>query len=234
MQFAALGAELIITSRSAGKLDSLKKKIESEHNVPVHCYAFDVRDRKAVEAFYNELPERLQAVDILLNNAGLASGFDLIQESNLDDIEDMIDTNLKGLLYVTRAFTPKMAERNSGHIINLGSLAGHEVYPRGAVYCATKFGVNALSKGFRFDLLGHGIKVTSIDPGLVETNFSVIRFHGDSERAKNVYKGLDPLVAEDIADAVIYAATRPPHVNINEIIMTPVAQGSTTISHRKS
>jgi 3-hydroxy acid dehydrogenase / malonic semialdehyde reductase len=172
----------------------------------------------------NALPAEWKAVDVLINNAGLAAGLDSIQSGNIDDWEQMIDTNLKGLLYVTRAILPNMIERNQGHIINIGSVAGHYVYPHGVVYCATKFGVNALSSGLRMDLQGTKIRVSTVDPGAVETNFSVVRFKGDEKRAAAVYAGMEALTPNDIADAVFYCASRPPHVNISEIIVLPTDQ----------
>ena len=180
-----------------------------------------------------DLGEEWKNVDVLVNNAGLARGFDKIYEGNLTSWEEMIDTNLKGLLYVTRNILPLMVERKKGHVINIGSTAGHEVYPNGNVYCATKFAVNALTKGMRMDCLEHKIKVSTVDPGMVETEFSIVRFSGDKERAEKVYEGLKPLTQEDIADAVVYCATRPEHVNINEIILSPLAQASATQVIRK-
>ncbi|MCE1188956.1 MAG: SDR family NAD(P)-dependent oxidoreductase [Ignavibacteria bacterium] len=232
-QFAAEGSTLILTARNDEKLQRLAANLCEKYGINVYAGQLDVRDYDAVVKFYNELPEELQQIDILINNAGLARGMEPVQGLSVDAYNEMIDTNVKGLLYVTKVFVQGMMQKKGGHIINLGSLAGHEVYPKGAVYCATKFAVNALSKGLRFDLLEYGIKVTSIDPGLVETNFSVIRFDGDVEKAKAVYKGIDPLVAEDIADIILYTATRKSHVNINEVIVTPVAQGSATNVFRK-
>jgi 3-hydroxy acid dehydrogenase / malonic semialdehyde reductase len=168
----------------------------------------------------------------VVNNAGLARGFDPIHQGSPADWDEMIDTNLKGLLYVTRAVLPGMVERGRGHVINIGSTAGHDVYPKGNVYCATKFAVNALTQGMRMDLLGTGVRVSTVDPGMVETEFSLVRFHGDAERADRVYQGLQPLTAGDVADAVLWCATRPPHVNIDEIILKPTAQASATQVHR--
>jgi 3-hydroxy acid dehydrogenase/malonic semialdehyde reductase len=179
------------------------------------------------------LPEEWKQIDLLINNAGLAAGIASFDSAELEDWEQMIDTNLKGLLYITRAVLPLMPDNNGSHIINLASLAGKEVYPNGNVYCATKFAVDALSKAMRIDLLNRGIKVTNIAPGMVETEFSIVRFKGDVERAKNAYKGLQPLVAEDVADVIFFAASRPAHVNINDIVLTPVAQGSATLAIRK-
>jgi serine 3-dehydrogenase len=181
----------------------------------------------------NGLPAEWAAIDVLVNNAGLSRGLDKIHEGKLDDWEEMIDANIKGLLYVSRAVIPGMVKRGQGHIINIGSIAGHEVYPGGNVYCATKFAVRALSKGMRIDLNGTPIRVSEVAPGMVETEFSLVRFHGDKERAGKVYQGLTPLSPDDIADAVVYCATRPPHVNVSEVIVMPTAQASTTLVFRK-
>jgi NADP-dependent 3-hydroxy acid dehydrogenase YdfG len=179
------------------------------------------------------LPAEWKEIDILLNNAGLARGLSPLYEDDVENWEEMIDTNIKGLLYVTRAIVPEMVKRESGHIINIGSTAGHETYPKGHVYCATKHAVDAITKGLRMDTVSKNIRVSTVDPGAVETNFSVIRFSGDKEKAKNVYRGLTPLIAEDVADAVLFCATRPPHANIAEIIMMPTQQASALIFHRK-
>jgi len=231
--FATEGSNLVIMSRQQQKLDELKVMIENDFGVRVFAVQCDVRDKASVVAACNAIPDDFKKIDILINNAGLASGFDLIQDGSSADWDDMIDTNIKGLLYVSQAIIPGMIENRSGHIINLGSVAGHDVYPRGNVYCATKHAVKALSEGFRVDLLEYGIKVTSVDPGMVETNFSVIRFHGDEEKAKNVYNGFVPLTADDIADTILFAATRPANVNLNEIIITPVAQANGIFISRK-
>ena len=193
----------------------------------------DVRDQPAMERAVNGLPPEWTAIDVLVNNAGLSRGLDKVYEGKLDDWEEMIDVNIKGLLYVSRAVIPGMVKRGHGHIINIGSIAGREVYPGGNVYCATKFAVDALSKGMRLDLSGTGLRVSQVSPGMVETEFSLVRFRGDKERAGKVYQGLTPLSPDDIADAIVYCATRPPHVNISEMLVMPTAQASTTMVHRK-
>lgn len=230
--FSEESSDFLLLARNMPKLLELQQELQQK-GLGVHVAVVDVRDKQAVKEMFEALPEKFQKPDIIVNSAGLASGFDFIQDSALDDIDVMIDTNVKGLLYITKQFIGGMMEKRQGHIINLGSIAGHDVYPKGAVYCASKFAVNALSKGFRFDLLEYGIRITSVDPGMVETNFSMIRFKGDTERAGNVYKGVTPLTADDIADAILYAATRAPHVNINEIVMTPLAQANVTTIIRK-
>ena len=226
-QFAQAEAKLLLCARRLDKLnelaDTLKNKTE------IHAFSLDVSSREQVKTCLDALPEKWKAVDVLINNAGLAAGLDTIQNGNIDDWEQMIDTNLKGLLYVTRAVLPQMVEKNSGHIINIGSIAGHYVYPQGGVYCATKFAVNALTNGLRMDLQGTNIRVSTVDPGAVETNFSLVRFKGDEKRAAAVYAGMQPLTPEDIADTVFYCANRPPHINISEIIILPTDQ--TVMTH---
>jgi 3-hydroxy acid dehydrogenase/malonic semialdehyde reductase len=194
---------------------------------------FDVRNRKQVMEAIASIPTEWRGIDVLVNNAGLASGLDPIQSGDNDDWEKMIDTNVKGLLYMTREISPLMVARNSGHIINISSIAGHEVYPNGNVYCATKHAVEALSKAMRMDMVKHNIKVTSIAPGMIETEFSIVRFHGDKEKAKKVYEGFQPLFAEDIADAILYVITRPANVCINEMLIMPTAQASATVVYKK-
>lgn len=232
--FAKQRANLILTARRIEKLNELANKLSRETGVKVKCIELDVRDKKKVHEVASSLVGEWKNIDILINNAGLAKGFDKIYEGKTDDWEEMIDTNIKGLLYVTRQLLPLMVARGEGHIINIGSLAGHEVYPYGNVYAATKFAVNALSRSIRLDVIDKGIKVSSVDPGLVETDFSIVRFSGDKERAKNVYSGIEPLTAKDIAEAVLFCSNRPAHVNINEVILTPVAQASATLVHRKN
>ena len=224
--FAANNYNLIITGRRQERLEKLAEELRSNQNAEVLPLCFDVRNKSEVQKNIASLQGNWANIDVLLNNAGLASGLGPIQSGELDDWEKMIDTNIKGLLYVTRAVTPLMIERNSGHIINIASVAGKEVYPNGNVYCATKHAVDALSRSMRIDLLPHGIKVTNIAPGLVETEFSVVRFHGDKERADNVYKGYQPLTAADIADAIWYAASRPAHFCVNDMVLTPLAQAN--------
>lgn len=226
---AKQNVKMIITGRTEDKLMQVAKEIEENTQTKVLPLVFDVRDYKACEAAINNMPEEFRNVDVLVNNAGLAVELNAVHEGALEDWERMIDTNIKGLLYVTRLIAPGMVERKSGHIINLGSTASHEIYYGGNVYCATKHAVNALTKGMRTDFLKYGIKVTQISPGACETNFSVVRFHGDKEKADKVYEGYDPLVAQDIADVVEFVLSRPAHVCLNEVIMTPTAQFNGTI-----
>jgi 3-hydroxy acid dehydrogenase/malonic semialdehyde reductase len=224
--FAKNGHRLIITGRREERLKKLAGDLKSEFGVDVLPLVFDVRDSNAVQSAADNLSEEWRNIDVLVNNAGLAVGLGPIQEGILDDWERMIDTNVKGLLYVTRAFSPFMIARKKGHIINIGSIAGKEVYPNGNVYCATKHAVDALSKAMRTDMLKHGIKVTQIAPGAAETEFSVVRFKGDQAAADNFYKGFDPLTGEDIAELVYYVTTLPAHVCINDMVVTPTAQAS--------
>jgi 3-hydroxy acid dehydrogenase/malonic semialdehyde reductase len=231
--FAAEGSKILLCARRMDRLERLARELEREHRVAVHAFRLDVRGQAEVETTVSGLPAEWRAVDILVNNAGLSRGLDKLPHGLVDDWEEMIDTNIKGLLYVTRAVLPGMVERARGHVINVGSIAGHEVYPGGNVYCATKFAVRALSKGLRLDLNGTPIRVSEVAPGMVETEFSLVRFHGDSERAGQVYKGLTPLGPEDIAEAIVWCATRPPHVNISEVVVMPTAQASTSLVHRK-
>ncbi len=233
-RFASEGTRLLLCARRFDLLRGIAEDLSKRFSIDVRPFELDVRNRKKVEHTLSALPEQWKPIDILLNNAGLSRGLDTMQEASVDDWEEMIDTNVKGLLYVTRAVLPGMIERNSGHIINIGSVAGHWTYQKGNVYAATKFAVNALSQGAKMDLLGTPIRVTSIDPGLVETDFSVVRFRGDAQRAKKVYEGLSPLTPEDIADAIVWAATRPPHVNVNNIIVMATDQSAPTMVHRKT
>jgi 3-hydroxy acid dehydrogenase/malonic semialdehyde reductase len=226
-------APAVAAARRTDRLEALASALTGEHGIATHRLALDVRDADAVSRSIAGLPTEWAAIDVLVNNAGLASGFAKLHEGDVDDWERMIDTNVKGLLYVTRAVVPGMVERGRGHIINIGSIAGHEVYPSGNVYCATKHAVDALTKGLRMDLVDTPLRVSTVDPGLVETEFSVVRFHGDAERARKVYEGMDVLSGEDIADAVLYCATRPPHVCINGITITPTNQASALVAHRK-
>jgi len=232
--FAANKYDVIITGRRKEKLDSFTEELRTRYGVKVLPLCFDVRHSKEVEAAVASLPDSWKSIDVLVNNAGLAVGFNPIQEGDTDDWERMIDTNVKGLLYMTRQVAPLMIANKKGHIINMGSIAGKEVYANGNVYCASKYAVDALNKSMRIDLLPHGIRVTSISPGLAETEFSIVRFKGDAERAKNVYKGIEPLKAEDIAEAVFWAASRPAHVNILDIVITAGAQANATTFIRKS
>jgi 3-hydroxy acid dehydrogenase/malonic semialdehyde reductase len=230
--FAVQGARLLLAARRLERLEKLAKELEAANGTAAHLVKLDVRNQPAVENAVKALPREWSAIDVLVNNAGLSRGLEKLHEAKLQDWEEMIDTNIKGLLYVSRAVIPGMVARGSGHVVNIGSIAGHEVYPNGNVYCATKFAVKALSKGLRMDLSGTPLRVSSVDPGAVETEFSLVRFHGDGERAKKVYKGYTPLLGEDIADAVVYCVTRPPHVNVSEIIVMPTAQASAMVVHR--
>lgn len=227
-RLAAGGFNLIISGRRADRLGALSRELEAKHGCKVLSLCFDVRNSGEVKNYLGQLPAEWQAIDVLVNNAGLAVGLSGIQDGLEEDWERMIDTNVKGLLYVTRTILPGMIARNSGHIINIGSIAGKEVYPNGNVYCATKFAVDALSKGMRMDTLQAGIRVTAIHPGMVETEFSMVRFKGDQERADKVYDGLTALSGEDVAETLWFAISQPPHVNISEIVLTPTAQASAT------
>lgn len=222
--FAKNGYTLILNARRTQRLNELKEELQRNYGTDIYVLPFDVRNRGEVEMTISSLPENLKQVDILINNAGLAAGRDFFQDGNIEDWELMIDTNLKGLMYVTKFMVEGMIRQKSGHIINISSLAGQEVYPQGNLYCATKHAVTALSKGLRMDLLPYGIKVTNISPGLAETEFSIVRFKGDEEKAKNVYQGFEALSAEDIAEVIFFAATRPAHVNLEEITILPTAQ----------
>lgn len=224
--FAALGVNLVITARRLDRLESLAEELSSTHGITVTPLQLDVRDRGQVDSVFQQLSQQNVLIDILVNNAGLALGGEKLQEGNTENWDIMIDTNVKGLLYVTRSLLPSMVKRNQGHIINIGSIAGHGCYPHGNVYCATKFAVRAISQSLRLDLIGTKIRVSEVDPGAVETEFSSVRFPDDTARAKKVYEGYVPLTPEDIADAVTYCATRPPHVNISELVLTPQAQAS--------
>lgn len=224
---------LILCARRTDKLGQLKNKINIENpTCAIHTFQLDVRDQEAVLATLSSLPAEWQKIDILINNAGLSQGLDSIQDGNPDDWDRMIDTNVKGLLYVTKAVLPYLKNSARGHIINIGSIAAKEVYPKGNVYCATKHAVDALNKAMRIDLLPLGIKVTAIHPGMVETEFSEVRFKGDKVRAKQVYEGLTPLNGYDIADVISFVLSRPTHVNVNDILIMPSAQANGAITHR--
>lgn len=231
--FAAAGSNLVLAARRGDRLDQMAQRLCSTHDVNVRAVVLDVRSREAVEDFVTALEDEGVVIDILLNNAGLARGLATVQEADIEDWEAMIDTNIKGLLYLTRSVVPGMVERGSGHVINIGSIAGHETYPNGAVYCATKHAVAAINRGLGIDTLGTGVRVSSVDPGLVETEFSLVRFHGDQEQATNVYKGLTPLSPEDVADAVLFCATRPPHANVREMILMPTDQAAAVHVNRE-
>ncbi len=232
LRLAKLGYNLIITGRRADRLNDLTAAIRTEYGVEVLPLCFDVRDNEACNVVIASLPDTFKTIDLLVNNAGLAAGASPFDESELDDYERMIDTNVKGLLYITKLIVPLMKIRKAGHIVNISSIAGIEVYPNGSVYCATKHAVNAITKGLRLDLLKYGIKVSSISPGMVETEFSVVRYHGDEQKAKAVYAGIVPLNAEDIADALEFIVTRPDHVSINDIQINPKQQANTYLTHR--
>ncbi len=225
--FAARGHNLVICGRRKNRLQELQESLEKR--VTVHCLQFDVRDREAVFSEIGSLPEEFSRIDILINNAGNAHGLDFIDEGNLDDWDSMLDINVKGLLYVSKAILPQMVERKSGHIINIGSTAGKEVYPRGNVYCASKHAVDAINQAMRIDLNAHGIRVGAVNPGLVETEFSEVRFKGDTDKAEKVYQGYQPLKPEDIAEIIHFVVTRPYHVNIADLVVMPTAQASSTI-----
>jgi NADP-dependent 3-hydroxy acid dehydrogenase YdfG len=223
---------LILCGRRVERLEKLKSELSEK--TEVHLLSFDVRNKEEVHKAIASLPAQWKNISVLINGAGNAHGFDPIQTGKLDDWDAMIDSNLKGLLYVCHEVIPGMAEQNKGHIINIGSIAGKEVYPNGNVYCASKFAVDALTRGMRMDLNAHGIKVTSINPGLVETEFSLVRFKGDTERASTTYKGLDPLKAHDIADIILFTLTRPAHVVLADITVFPTAQASSMHVKRES
>ena len=228
IEFAKNGYDLIITGRRQERLEELKAVLTKEYSIKVLNLCFDVRDEKQVEAAINSIPTEFKTIDVLVNNAGLAAGLSTIQDGKLAHWEQMIDTNIKGLLYVTKHISKILIENKKGHIINVGSIAGKEVYANGNVYCATKHAVDALNKGMRIDLLPHGIKVSSVNPGMVETEFSIVRFDGDEERAKKVYENIQPLKPEDIAETIYWMASRPAHVNINDLIIMPTIQANAT------
>ncbi|MFI3297432.1 MAG: SDR family NAD(P)-dependent oxidoreductase [bacterium] len=227
------GYNLIITGRRLELLEELKNTLQTQFNTEILLLNFDVRDSNAVKNAVNSIPNDWRDIDVLVNNAGLAVGLNTIQEGIEDDWERMIDTNVKGLLYMTRAISPLMCERKTGHIINICSTAGKEVYPNGNVYCATKHAVDALSKAMRIDMLPYGIKVTNICPGAVDTEFSTVRFKGDATRAAKTYDGYQPLVGEDIANVIRYVVSLPAHVCINDLVITPTAQANATNIVRK-
>lgn len=229
---AAQGYDLILVARRENLLTTQTQELTAKYGVQIKKIQADVRDKENINYVLETLPEEWKNVAVLVNNAGLSQGLDPIDKGDTDDWDRMIDTNVKGLLYVTKIVSSWMVERKQGHIINIGSIAGKEVYPNGNVYCATKHAVDALNKGMRIDLLPHGIKVTAINPGMVETEFSIVRFKGDENRAKKVYDGLEPLMAQDIADAVWYVVSRPAHVNISDMLIMPTAQATGTIVKR--
>jgi 3-hydroxy acid dehydrogenase/malonic semialdehyde reductase len=231
--FAAGGAKLLLCARREERLIELAADLKKQYGTEVHHFILDVRELKAVQQVFENLPPAWRNIDVLINNAGLAAGLAKLYEGDINDWEQMIDTNVKGLLYVTRSVVPGMVERNRGHVINIGSIAGHEIYPNGAVYCGTKAAVHSINNGLKMDLLGTKVRVTSIDPGMVETEFSLVRFHGDEARAKSIYKGMQPLTPADIADVALYAASCPAHVNIREVVLMPTCQSAVTLVHRE-
>jgi 3-hydroxy acid dehydrogenase / malonic semialdehyde reductase len=231
--FAQAGAKLILAARRQERLELLADELSLAFSGDTYLIQLDVRDRAAVESAIKSLPEPWSNIDILINNAGLSRGLDKLHEGNFQDWEEMIDTNIKGLLYLTRYIVPGMVQRGRGHVVNIGSIAGHYTYPGGNVYCGSKAAVKAISEGLKQDLLGTPVRVTSVDPGLVETEFSQVRFHGDIDKAKKVYQGLTPLTPDDVADVVFFCATRPAHVNISEVILVPTDQATPTLVHRQ-
>lgn len=234
VKFAANDFNLIINGRRKERLEDLKKELEEKYNTEVFCAPFDVRNKKAVFEKISTFPEKWQAIDVLINSAGLALGRDHFNEADLDDWEAMIDTNVTGLLYVTKAVMPLMVRKNRGHVINIGSVAGDDMYEKGNVYCASKSAVNAISHTMRIDMLPHHIKVTNVKPGAVETEFSLVRFKGDEEKASKVYDGFTPLSGEDIANTIYYCATLPPNVCINELTITPTTQADGIYFYKNS
>jgi 3-hydroxy acid dehydrogenase/malonic semialdehyde reductase len=233
LKFGAEGARLLLAARRPGKLAEVASAALAAGAQAVHSINLDVRSRHAVQSAIDDLPAEWAEIDVLVNNAGLSRGLDKLYTGRIEDWEEMIDTNVKGLLYVTRAVVPGMVVRNRGHVVTLGSVAGELAYPNGAVYCASKAAAQFINDGLRDDLLGTRVRVTCVNPGLVETDFSVVRFHGDQSRAAKVYKGLTPLYAEDIADAILWAVTRPDHVNIAKITLTTVNQANSILIHRE-
>lgn len=233
LRFAETGAELILTARRHDRLQALAEQIRNTYQTTVYTLSFDVTHAGEMQSAIESLPRHLRCPDILINNAGLALGLKPFHEASYDHWDTMIDTNVKGLLNLSRFISPMMVQRGSGHIINIGSIAGKEVYPNGNIYCATKAAVDSLTKAMRIDLLPYGIRVSQVAPGAVETEFSVVRFEGDEERAKSVYAGYKPLSAGDVADVVLWVAQQPPHVNISDVLVMPAAQASASIFHKK-
>jgi len=231
--FAKNKHDLIITGRREDRLHEISDDLKSKYGVNVFPLSFDIRNNEAVKHAVASIPSDWRNIEILINNAGLAVGLGTLQDGDIDDWERMIDTNVKGLLYISRAVLPLLVERNSGHVINIGSIAGKEVYPNGNVYCATKHAVDALNKAMRIDLVKHGIKVTQIAPGAIETEFSIVRFKGDKDKADSIYAGYQPLMPDDIANVAYYTTTLPPHVNINDLVIMPTAQASATVFNKE-
>jgi 3-hydroxy acid dehydrogenase/malonic semialdehyde reductase len=233
--FAEQGARLLLCARRIDRLTELARELSALPSDPdVYTFRLDVQDSLAVNETLANLPEAWRKVDVLVNNAGLSRGLAKLQDDDPQNWEEMIDTNIKGLLYVTRAIVPGMLERGAGHVINMGSTAGHQTYANGAVYCATKAAEKAISEGLRIDLNGTPVRCTSIDPGMVETDFSLVRFRGDQARAERVYQNITPLQPEDVADAILWAATRPSHVSIHTVVMTTIDQANSTVFNRRS
>ncbi len=232
-RFAKEGAILLLCARNMEKLHSLKGELEKEYGAKVYVYELDVRDKKAIDEVFENIPKELRNIDILVNNAGLAQGLEKVQEGVPEEFDVVIDTNIKGLLYLTRKVVPTMIENQRGHVINMGSVAGIHAYPGGTIYCATKAAVKFISDGLRMDIVHTPIRVTNIQPGIVETNFSVIRFHGDKEKAAKVYEGIKPLTPEDIADIVLYTASVPDHVQICEVTVTATHQATGGVVYKK-
>ena len=231
--FAKNKHDLIITGRRKDRLNEISADLKSKYGVNVFSLSFDIRNNEAVKDAVASIPFDWRNIEILINNAGLAVGLGTLQDGDIDDWERMIDTNVKGLLYISRAVLPLLVEQNIGHVINIGSIAGKEVYPNGNVYCATKHAVDALSKAMRIDLVKHGIKVTQIAPGAIETEFSIVRFKGDKDKADSIYTGYQPLMPDDIANVAYYATTLPPHVNINDLVIVPTAQANATVFNKE-
>lgn len=232
-RFAAAGAKLILSARRKSRLQELGTELKTRYGTETFLLELDVRDATAVAQAFNKLPESWQNIDVLVNNAGLSRGLDKLHEGKLEDWDEMIDTNLKGLLYVSRVVIPGMVQRRRGTIVNIGSIAGHDVYVGGNVYCATKHAVDAITRGLRMDLVDTPVRVCTVDPGLVQTEFSEVRFRGDATRAEKVYVGYEPLAPSDVAEAVHYCASAPPHVQIAEILILPTAQASPSLVHKK-
>ncbi len=232
--FAKNGYDVIITGRRQERLSEMQKELESKYKVKVQSLCFDIRKQNEVEKAISDLPGNFKNIDVLVNNAGLAAGLSSIQDGNIEHWERMIDTNIKGLLYITKCVSQLMIANKKGHIINVGSIAGKEAYANGNVYCGTKHAVDALNKGMRIDLLPHNIKVSAVNPGMVETEFSLVRFDGDADRAKKVYEGLQPLKPEDVAETIYWMASRPAHVNINDVIIMPASQANSTTVKRNA
>ena len=230
--FATTGTHLLLVARREERLAAAARRLAARGVAATPC-PLDVRDRHAVEGWAGQHDRLLREVDVLVNAAGLARGFAPLHEGDVDDWDEMIDANVKGLLHVTRAVVPHMVRRGAGHVVNVGSTAGRWVYPKGAVYCATKHAERAITEGLRMDLVGTGVRVTTVDPGMVETEFSLVRFHGDAERASDVYRGMTPLTPADVAQAISWSVERPPHVTIAEVVLMPTDQASPTLVHRR-